>query len=164
MTTIDNPSICSVEKEAKLADLLLTLTSGEIKLLEDSLLKLGSDTILETEGERLLDQLVVKLDDGKPKALLDLLSKRVVAKDGDETVVAKDGDGTVVAKEGDETVVAKEGDETVVANDRESRLSLADSKPLQHLISVVEGSNPSLSKLLAQRGEYLCNNSLDSSN
>ena len=86
---------------------------------------------------RLLDQLVTILGDGKPKALLELLSDR-----GD----IKDGDGTVSLEE------------------LEGRLDNKTTQQLLHLFSVVDQSSPSLSVLLANRGEYLYNNSLDFSN
>ena len=86
---------------------------------------------------RLLDQLVITLDDGKPKALLELLSDRGVIKAGDGTV----------------SLEALEG-----------KLGIKRTKQLLHLFSVVDQSRPSLSVLLDQCGEYLYNNPLDYSN
>ena len=86
---------------------------------------------------RLLDQLVTMLDNGEPKALLKLLSDR------DEIKV---GDGTV-------SLEALEG-----------RLHNKRTKQLLHLFSVLYQSSPSLLVLLAQRGEYLCNNFLNCTN
>ena len=137
MTAINNPSICSTATRDKVCHLLDRLNSDEVQRLEDIVVELGSDTVLEKEGVRLLDQLVTILGDGKPKALLELLSDRDAIKDGDGTVSLK----------------ALEG-----------RLGSKRTKQLLHLFSVVDQSSPSLSVLLAQLGEYLYNNSLDFSN
>ena len=83
---------------------------------------------------QLLDQLVTILDDGQPKALLELLSDR----------------GDIKAEDGTVSLEALEG-----------RLGNKITKQLLHLFSVVDQLRPLLSVQLAQRGKYLCNNSLD---
>ena len=137
MTAINNPSICSTATRDKMCELLKRLTSGEVQRLENIVVKLGSDTVLEKEDGRLLDQLVTLLGDGEPKALLELLSDRGVMKTGDRT-------------------------DSLEAQER--RLANKRTKQLLHLFSVVDQSSPSLSVVLAQRGEYLCNNTLNFSN
>jgi hypothetical protein len=135
-----SPSICSVGEEVirpKVQQLLLRLNKGEIKRLGDIVLEIGRRTVLETEDGRLLDQLVVILDDGKPHTLIKLLSRRGVTN--------------------------KKGG-VVLLNDLERRLRRWGKKQLLHMFSVVTRPSPSLPDLLAQRGECLCNSFLDFSN